>query len=196
MERKHRNAYIVAGPNGVGKTTFAREFLPTYANCRNFVNADLIAQGIAPLSPETAAIRAGRVMLTEIERFARAGQDFGFETTLSGLTHLALIQRLRILGYKVHLFYLWVFEIDLLLSRIQGRVMQGGHDVSEGVVRRRFARSARNFLLRYRRLADSWYFFDNFGPAPVVIAQSENGEVRILRKEAYSRAVWEFGEAN
>jgi len=38
--------YIIAGPNGVGKTTFAREFLPHYADCKNFVNADLIAQGL------------------------------------------------------------------------------------------------------------------------------------------------------
>jgi predicted ABC-type ATPase len=51
--------YIIAGPNGGGKTTFAREFLPNYAGCKNFVNADLIAQGMAPFSPETAAMRAG-----------------------------------------------------------------------------------------------------------------------------------------
>jgi hypothetical protein len=57
------NIYIIAGPNGVGKATFAREFLPNYANCRNFINADLIAQGMAPFSPETAAFRAGRLML-------------------------------------------------------------------------------------------------------------------------------------
>ena len=53
--------YIIAGPNGAGKTTFARECLPNYADCKNFVNADLIAQGMAP-SPETAAMRAGRTM--------------------------------------------------------------------------------------------------------------------------------------
>jgi predicted ABC-type ATPase len=58
--------YIIAGPNGVGKTTFAREFLPNYANCRNFINADLIAQGMAPFSPETAAFRAGKLMLLKL----------------------------------------------------------------------------------------------------------------------------------
>ena len=62
--------YIIAGPNGAGKTTFAREFLPNYADCKNFVNADLIAQGMAPFSPETAALRAGRAMLNEIRSFA------------------------------------------------------------------------------------------------------------------------------
>jgi len=65
--------YIIAGPNGVGKTTFAREFLPDYAECKNFVNADLIAQGMAPFSPETAALRAGRMMLNEVQSFAKQG---------------------------------------------------------------------------------------------------------------------------
>src|SRR5947199_10741082 len=82
--------YIIAGPNGVGKTTFAREFLPNYADCRNFVNADLIAQGISPLSPQTAAFHAGRLVLAEIDRFAKQSVDFGFETTLSGPSYLNL----------------------------------------------------------------------------------------------------------
>ena len=71
--------YIIAGPNGAGKTTFAREFLPKYADCRNFINADLIAQGIAPFSPETAARRAGRMMLGEIRSFAQRGVSFAFK---------------------------------------------------------------------------------------------------------------------
>ena len=80
------NVYIIAGPNGIGKTTFARQFLPYYADCRTFVNADLIAQGMPPFSPETSAFRAGRFMLDEINRLAQHQVDFGFETTLSGRT--------------------------------------------------------------------------------------------------------------
>jgi predicted ABC-type ATPase len=57
------HVYVIAGPNGSGKTTFAREFLPNYADCQYFINADLIAAGLSPFSPETAAIRAGRLML-------------------------------------------------------------------------------------------------------------------------------------
>jgi predicted ABC-type ATPase len=66
--------YIIAGPNGVGQTTFARKFLPTYANCKNFVNADLIAQGMSPFSPEAAAIRAGRLVISEIGFFSQRPQ--------------------------------------------------------------------------------------------------------------------------
>jgi predicted ABC-type ATPase len=57
---------IIAGPNGSGKTTFAREFLPRFAPVPQFINADLIAAGLAPFAPETAAITAGRPMLAEI----------------------------------------------------------------------------------------------------------------------------------
>jgi predicted ABC-type ATPase len=85
--------YIIAGPNGAGKTTFAREFLPNYADCRNFVNADLIAQGMAPFSPETAAIRAGRMMLGEIQALATRRESFAFETTLSGRSYMPLLRR-------------------------------------------------------------------------------------------------------
>lgn len=149
------SVYVIAGPNGAGKTTFAREFLPNYADCRNFINADLIAEGISPLSPKTAAVRAGRLMLAEIGLAMKRGADFGFETTLSGRGHLHLVHQLRKRGYGVHFFYLWVQSVELALLRIRERVSRGGHDIPEEVVRRRFARSTRNFLAHYRQLADS-----------------------------------------
>jgi len=123
------SVYIIGGPNGAGKTTFAREFLPNYADCKNFINTDLIAQGVSPFSPEAATFRAGRMMLEEIDLYARRGESFGFETTLSGRSYLSLIRRLKRRGYEVHFFYLWVPSVELALSRIRGRVSLGGHDV-------------------------------------------------------------------
>src|SRR5437868_14992908 len=113
--------YIIAGPNGVGKTTFAREFLPNYADCQNFVNADLIAQSMAPFSPETAAIRAGRMMLSEIRMLARKRVSFAFETTLSGRGYMVLLRQLKANGYKIHIFFLCVRSVDLALSRVRER---------------------------------------------------------------------------
>jgi len=98
------DTYIIAGPNGAGKTTFAREFLPLYADCRHFINADLIAQGMSPFSPEAAAIRAGRLTLGEIERRRLNHDNFGFETTLSGRGYLNVIRRLKESGYHIHFF--------------------------------------------------------------------------------------------
>ena len=77
------NIDIFAGPNGVGKTTFARAFLPKEGVIQ-FVNADLIAAGISPFAPETADVAAGRVMLRRLDELAALGQGFALETTLSG----------------------------------------------------------------------------------------------------------------
>jgi predicted ABC-type ATPase len=187
------SAYIIAGPNGVGKTTFAREFLPKYADCRNFINADLIAAGMSPFAPESVAIRAGRLMLEGIENSMGRGADFGFETTLSGRSHLGLIRRLREHAYQVHLFYLWVPSVELTLARIRERVLRGGHDVPEAVVRRRFDRSIGNFLIHYRLLADRWVLFDNSSSRPTLVASQKQGSLRLVDRKAYNDLVARYG---
>ena len=112
---KNRNVYVIAGPNGSGKTTFAREFLPDFANCPNFVNADLIAQGLAPFEPRSAAIKAGRLVLQQIDDYANRGTDFAFETTLSGKSYAKLLHVLRAKGYAIHLFSLWIPSPELAI---------------------------------------------------------------------------------
>jgi len=181
--------YIIAGPNGAGKTTFARTFLPKYADCKNFINADLIAQGMSPFSPEAAAMRAGRLMLSEIRFFAQRRATFAFETTLSGRSYLRLIRQLKRQGYKVHFFFLAVKTVDVALSRVRDRVLKGGHDVPETVIRRRFSRSIRNFLSEYRAIADSWYLFDNSGTTPVVIALEKAHRLRIIDEENFQALI-------
>jgi predicted ABC-type ATPase len=187
------SVYIIAGPNGVGKTTFAQQFLSDYADCNNFINADLIAQSMSPSWPETVSFRAGRSMLHEINVNVSQHRDFGFETTLSGRSHLKLIRDLKRAGYGTHIFFLWVPTVDLSLSRVRGRVLRGGHDVPEIVVRRRFRRSIRNFLTNYRQLADSWTLFDNSAEAPVVIAFQKRGDLHIMEQATYDRIVGQFG---
>jgi predicted ABC-type ATPase len=186
--------YVIAGPNGAGKTIFAREFLPNYADCRNFINGDLIAQGVAPFSPEAVAFRAGRLMLEEINLYVKRSEDFGFETTLSGRSYLSLIRHLKKRGYEVHFFFLWIPTVDLALTRVRGRVLEGGHDVPEPVVRRRFGRSIHNFFVRYRQLANSWTLFDNSGATPAVIAFEKEGTLRITNREVYETLIARYGK--
>lgn len=167
--------YIIAGPNGAGKTTFAREFLPQYAHCRHFVNADLIAGGLAPFSPGTAALRAGRVMLEQLQELAKQKADFGFETTLSGVTYRSWLRTLRAQGYRVHLFFLWIPTVEIALARIADRVRRGGHDIPEKIVRRRFHKGLRNFWTLYRPVLDVWNLFDNSRLSPQMIARDVAG---------------------
>ena len=189
----NRNVYIIAGPNGSGKTTFAVKFLPEYAKCPNFINADLIAHGLSPFSPGAAAIKAGKLVLEQIHEFAKKRVDFAFETTLSGKLYVKLFKSLKEKGYKIHIFFLWVPDADLVVSRIKSRVAQGGHDVPVRDVIRRFNRSISNFFKLYRPLADSWMLFDNAGVIPILIAERKNGKVKVIDESLYKNIVKGIG---
>jgi predicted ABC-type ATPase len=162
---------IIAGPNGAGKTTFAREFLPNEAGCPIFVNADLIAAGLSPFAPELAAVKAARLMLASIAVHAAKGESFAFETTLAGLSYARMIPRWRRQGYAVKLLFLSLPDADMALARVAARVAQGGHNIPEAIVRRRFASGIENFHQRYKHLVDAWLLYDNAPSIPVLIAQ-------------------------
>lgn len=179
--------YIIAGPNGSGKTTFVLRFLPYYADCINFVNADLIASGLSPFSPEIAAIKAGKLMLDEIDAFRKRRVDFAFETTLSGKTYVTLLKEMKAIGYEIHIYFLWLHSVELALERVAQRVAAGGHDVPESTVRRRFDRGIHNLFHRYRPLADSWIIFDNSEEFPRVIAKETAGVLTIVDGIIFSK---------
>jgi predicted ABC-type ATPase len=136
---------VIAGPNGSGKTTFALEFLFKELDVSHFINADLIASGLSPLKPELAAISAGRIVLTEIERLVRGRENFSFESTLSGRTHVARLTQMKTAGYRIEIVFLKIASPQLALRRIAARVRQGGHHIPREDVLRRFERSWANF---------------------------------------------------
>jgi predicted ABC-type ATPase len=162
---------IIAGPNGAGKTTFAQEFLPKYAKVVHFVNADLIAGGLSPLSPESAAIAAGRLFLKELDRLAARRADFAFESTLSGLSYASRLQRWKKNGYRVEIIYLALPSSRIALRRIASRVQQGGHGIPKADVVRRFRRSRENFKGIYQPIADAWMIYDNSGDKAILIEE-------------------------
>jgi predicted ABC-type ATPase len=166
---------IIAGPNGAGKTTFAQEFLPSESNCPDFINADLIARGLSPFAPERAAILAGKIMLQQIAAKVLKGQSFAFETTLSGIRYARHIPQWRASGYHVKLVFLSLPSADLAVARVKARVAQGGHDISEVVIRRRFDAGLRNFEMIYKQLVNTWAHYDNSAPMPRLIDLKDNG---------------------
>ena len=181
------NCYIVAGSNGAGKTTFATEFLPRYADCVNFINADLIARGLSPFDPDVALARAGRLVLERIEEASKARTDFAFETTLSGRSYVRVIRKLRAVGYRIHMFYLWIPGPDLALLRIRNRVQVGGHDVPARDVRRRYDRTLVNLFRLYRPLLDTLRVFDNATDEPRLIFEDEAGKIIVYDATVYEQ---------
>lgn len=166
-----RRILIIAGPNGAGKTTFATEFLPNEADCPIFVNADLIAAGLSPFRADLVGFQAGRLMLRQIHDHARRGHSFAFETTLSGVGYARWIPRWQRDGYRVKLFFLRLPTPEAAIARVAQRVSEGGHDVSESVIRRRFHTGRNNFERVYRGLVDEWAEYDNSGNAPRLLAE-------------------------
>lgn len=164
---------IIAGPNGAGKTTFAREFLPNEAGCPVFVNADLIAAGLAPFAPETAAVQAGRLMLRELARHFSARESFAFETTLSGRGYLHHIRTWQSAGYQVKLIFLQLDSAEEAIARVAQRVRQGGHNIPEAIIRRRFTAGRENFEHLYAPLVNAWALYNNSGLQPVLLDWSE-----------------------
>lgn len=170
----HRKVIMIAGPNGAGKTTFARSFLPAEAHLPRFINADLIAAGLAPFAPETAALKAGRLMLREIDECVQRSESFAFETTLSGLGYLRHIEMWRSQGFRVSLYFLTLPNVETAIARVAARVRQGGHDIPEAVIRRRFDAGWRYFQGRYKLAVDDWALYDNAGDEPILLEWGEN----------------------
>ncbi len=150
---------MIAGPNGAGKTTFAKDFLPQEAHTFRFINADLIAAGLAPFNPETASFKAARLMLKEIDECTEAGESFAFETTLSGVHYLQRIKEWKDCGYKIKLWFIALSSPELAISRVAERVVQGGHNIPPEVIRRRYAAGLKN-LPKYQKTVNSWILLD------------------------------------
>ena len=177
---------LIAGPNGAGKTTFALRYLPEIAGCRNFVNADLIAAGLSPLSPEREWLAASRLLLREIKDYVARQEDFAFETTLSGRSYLRLILRLLADGWWVNLYYLWLPSVEISMARVAERVAHGGHDIPREAIIRRYPRSITNLLEHYAPLCSATICLDNSGPSPDVIFVQDKSGRKVENNRLYS----------
>ena len=170
---------ILAGPNGAGKSTAAPLLLgEARLHSPVFVNADEIAAERSPSDPAGAAIAAGREMLSRLHELAEHRQSFAFETTLATRHFAPWLQALAATGYSVDILYLWLPTADLAVARVKSRVMLGGHDVPEAVVRRRYRRGLQNFFALYQPLATTWQMYDSsIAPAPHLIASGSGGTI-------------------
>jgi predicted ABC-type ATPase len=175
--------YVIGGANGSGKTTVAMRMLPSFLECFEYVNADIIAAGLSPFNPETVAIEAGRIMLQRLRALSESGSDFAFETTLAARTFAAFISDCKAKDYMINIIYFWLQSPDLAVERVARRVASGGHSIPEEVIRRRYERGRRNFVSLYLPLSDSWMVLDNSSSSPIFVAQQPINQQPIIHEE-------------
>jgi predicted ABC-type ATPase len=193
---KKPKLYVIAGPNGSGKTTFAEKFLPHYAGCFEFVNADLIAKGLSPFGPSKVAIKAGKLLLDQIADFSKKKVDFAFETTLAGKGYANMFKQMKHDGYELHLFFLWLPDVKLALARVADRVRKGGHDIPERDVKRRFIRGIWNLFHIYRGLFDTWTVFNNSTTNAEIMVKNEMNLLSIVDELGYRKLLKQAGVKN
>lgn len=175
-----KRLFIISGCNGAGKTTASYTILPEILDCEEFVNADEIAKGLSPFNPESAAIQAGRLMLERINRLILNGQDFAFETTLATKSYRNFVKKAKENGYQVTLLFFWLRTSDLAVRRVETRVKEGGHNIPEEVIRRRYENGLKNFFGIFESIVDEWMFIDNSGE-PYEILARKNSEGKIVK---------------
>ncbi|MBO4454655.1 MAG: zeta toxin family protein [Paludibacteraceae bacterium] len=185
----HPNLYIIAGPNGAGKTTASYTLLPEMLGCVNFVNADEIARGLSPFSPDTVDVQAARIMLQRIDELLTQKVDFAIETTLATRSYVQLIKRAQSIGYKVHLLFFHLESPEQAIQRVAQRVSNGGHDIPEDVIRRRFVRGIDNLIHLYLPICDGAMVFNNVKTPAQLIARKKNltDEIEVVKPEMWNQ---------
>jgi len=180
-----KRLFRISGCNGAGKTTASYSILPEMLGCDEFVNADEIARGLSPFNPESAAIQSGRLMLQRINRLLDECRDFAFETTLSTKSHRNIIKKAQQLGYQVTLLFFWLHTPELAIKRVEIRVKEGGHFISEEVIRRRYINGLRNFFNIFEPIVDEWMLIDNSGEPYEIIAIKSNSTQLVRKKDRW-----------
>lgn len=169
---------VVGGANGTGKTTFALEYASKHQ--LQYIAADEIAARMAPDDPSRVQIAAGRKFVHAINHCIDAGESAVVESTLAGRSFARTLHQARNRGFRIVLYYVYVKEPQLCVTRVKQRVRKGGHDVPKVDIVRRFHRSITNFWTIYRQLADKWVLMYNGDEAVVDVASGDGREFDTL----------------
>jgi len=191
INQKEKEIYIIAGHNGSGKSSFAREFLAE----KNipFINADDISKEISP-HPENVKITAGKIFFKKLKEFSKSNLSFAIESTLSGKYLVPYIKKWNQLDFKVHIIFLFLDSPETAIQRIKLRVLKGGHHIPDHDVIRRYSRSIFNFWYLYRNIVSDWELYFNGKDELVQIAFGKNNEYIILNEFLFEQFRSKFNE--
>src|ERR1035437_2342419 len=181
------NLYIIAGCNGAGKTTASFTILPEMLNCREFVNADEIARGLSPFQPEKVPIESGRIMIHRVNELIEQQVDFAFETTLSTLSLQGIIASAKEKDYVITLVYIWLKSPEMAIQRVRKRVSEGGHDIPDETIIRRYNSGLNNLFELYMPISDFWMVIDNSESPLTLVAEGLINE----EEQIYNKDIWD-----
>lgn len=183
--------YIISGCNGSGKTTASYTLLPEMLECYQFVNSDEFAKSLSPFDPSAASISASRYMLLKFKYLLNRGSDFGIETTLATRSLINMVKDAKSRGYEITILYFWLKSPEMAIIRVRDRVLAGGHNIPEDVIRRRYKRGMEYFFRDYIELCDRWILADSSKNPFSVIAEGNSFLSRIKDMEKY-KAIWDI----
>ena len=186
--------YIISGWNGAGKTTASYTILPELLNCKELVNADEIAKGLSPFNPDNVAIKAGRLMLSRINELIEGDNDFAFETTLATRSYVSLVKKAQNNGFLVTILYFWLNSPELAIERVKVRVREGGHNIPEETIIRRYFAGIKNLFNLYIDIADDWWLINNSGLNAETIAEGNKEVTAIINAHVWSMLKEEYHE--
>lgn len=181
--------YIISGCNGSGKTTASYTLLPDLLECREFVNSDEFAKSLSPFDPSEASVTASRYMLMKINYLLGRYADFAIETTLATRSLVKIIQQAKNVGYEVTILYFWLNSPELAIQRVRDRVISGGHNIPEAVIRRRYVMGLEYFFHIYKDLCDYWKLADNSKSPFSLIAEGSREICSIHNKNKFIK-IW------
>ena len=183
---KSKNLYIIAGCNGAGKTTASYTILPEIIDCKEFVNADEIARGLSPFQPENVAFESGRIMINRINELIFEQETFAFETTLATRSYRNKILKAKKKGYNVTLLFFWLSNVNLAIERVRIRVKEGGHNIPEETIERRYFNGIYNLFNIYLPIIDGALIFDNsFGKHELIARKMGTDRLEIVDQNKF-----------
>lgn len=169
---------VFAGTNGAGKSTLTEQLANRVGE---IIDPDAIARTINPKHPESVSPSAGREAIKRVRQCIQDGKSFSIETTLAGKNAIRQMEQAKTAGFEINLYFVGLKNVEYHIQRVKMRVEQGGHDIPEEDIRRRYDRSIGN-LPEAMKLADRSFVFDNTSKFRLVL-EVDKGRVQTISKD-------------
>ncbi|MEY8743617.1 zeta toxin family protein [Paenibacillus tundrae] len=169
---------VFAGTNGAGKSTLTKNFNDQLGQ---IIDPDAIAKVINPQHPESVSPSAGREAIKRVRECIQSGQSFSIETTLAGKNAIRQMEQAKEAGFEINLYYVGLKSVEYHIERVEMRVKNGGHYITEEDIRRRYGRSIGN-LPEALKLSVRSFIFDNSSKFRLIM-EVEQGKVQTISKD-------------